>query len=100
MEQTARQKTPTFLTLEELSRRMGMSTAWVYKYAARLGGVKIGGTWVFTAINVSKALESAESILVDPAIRSTPSRRKKKTPSLCSLHKRKPYERIHLVQEC
>jgi hypothetical protein len=55
MEQTARQKTPTFLTLEELSRRMGMSMAWVYKYATRLGGVKLGGIWVFTAPSMSRA---------------------------------------------
>ena len=100
MEQNARQKTPTFLTLEELSRRMGMSTAWVYKYAALLGGVKIGGTWVFTAANVSRALENDGAILVDPAIRSNPSQRRKTSSSFRSLHKRKPYERIHLVREC
>jgi hypothetical protein len=55
MENQARQRVPQFLTIEELSSRMEKSTAWVYKYAARLGGVKVGGTGVFTAASVSRA---------------------------------------------
>jgi len=55
MEQSVRQEMPQFLTIEELSRRMGKSTAWVYKYATCLGGVKLGGIWVFTAPSMSRA---------------------------------------------
>ena len=93
MEQSARQKMPQFLTIEELSRRMGKSTAWVYKYAARLGGVKIGGTWVFTAASVSRALEKAGSISGISVNRSASHQRRKKVPRSLSINKRRIYDR-------
>ena len=99
MEQSARQKMPQFLTIEELSSRMGKSTAWVYKYAARLGGVKIGGTWVFTAASVSRALEKAGSISGISVNRSASHQRRKKVPRAPSLNKRRIYDRVHLVRE-
>ena len=89
MEQSVRQEMPQFLTIEELSSRMGKSTAWVYKYAARLGGVKISGTWVFTAASVSRALQKAGSISLS-VNGSASHQRRKKVLSSHSLGKREP----------
>ena len=99
MKQSASQEMPQFLTIEELSSRMGKSTAWVYKYAAHLGGVKIGGTWVFTAASVSRALEKAGSISGISVNRSASHQRRKKVPCAPSLNKRRIYDRVHLVRE-
>ena len=99
MKQSASQEMPQFLTIEELSSRMGKSTAWVYKYAARLGGVKIGGTWVFTAASVSRALEKAGSISGISVNKAEPPQPRKKIPRLRSINKRRIYDRVHLVRE-
>ena len=99
MKQSARQEMPHFLTIEELSSRMGKSTAWVYKYAARLGGVKIGGTWVFTTASVSRALENTGSMSGISVKRPASYQCRKRVPISRSINKRRIYDRVHLVRE-
>lgn len=99
MKQSASQEMPQFLTIEELSSRMGKSTAWVYKYAARLGGVKIGGTWVFTTTSVSRALESTGSVSGISVNRLASRQHRKRVSRSLSINKRRIYDRVHLVRE-
>ncbi len=50
------------LTIAEpaaLAKVLGRSKRWVYDHAVELGGVKIGGTWIFTVQGLKNAVQRA-----------------------------------------
>ena len=50
------------LTAKKVGRRLRKSDSWVYDHAPDLGGVKIGGSWVFTEEGLSDALQRAGEV--------------------------------------
>lgn len=46
------------LTPKEIADLLGKSTSWVYDNASKLGGVKIGGSWIFTEEGLKAVLQA------------------------------------------
>jgi hypothetical protein len=44
------------LPAKQVAKLMGKNLRWVYANAPRLGGLKIGGSWIFTRGNLDNAL--------------------------------------------
>jgi hypothetical protein len=45
------------LTPAEVADRLRMKVGWVYRHAAKLGGIKLGKYWRFNWITVSQRLQ-------------------------------------------
>ena len=45
------------MKVDEIAKRLGKSKRWVYAHGYELGGVKIGGTWIFTLEGFRDAIQ-------------------------------------------
>ena len=50
------------LAPQEVATILNKSLRWVYKYGYDLGGVKIGGSWIFTKENLYNALQARKEM--------------------------------------
>jgi len=50
------------LAPQEVARILNKSLRWVYKYGYDLGGVKIGGSWIFTKESLFNALQARKEM--------------------------------------
>lgn len=64
------------LPAKEVARIMSKNLRWVYANAPRLGGLKIGGSWIFTRAN----LENALSKPIQPPAAPEPAEKPKAAP--------------------
>jgi hypothetical protein len=53
----------TFLTPTEVAERLRMKVGWVYRHAAKLGGIRLGKYWRFDWITVSQRLQDLPTSL-------------------------------------
>lgn len=44
------------LPAKQVAHTVGKSLRWVYAHAHQLGGLKVGGSWIFTRANLERAL--------------------------------------------
>jgi len=45
------------LSIQQVAQIMRKNIHWIYRNAAALGGIKIAGSWIFTAGNLEAAIE-------------------------------------------
>lgn len=52
----------SYLHVEDMAQRFGMSARWVYDHAYELGGFKVGGTLFFTEKGLSDAIQRRQAM--------------------------------------
>lgn len=50
------------LSAKNIAQQLNKSPKWVYSHAEALGGVKIGGTWIFSGRRFYDAIEGGQDL--------------------------------------
>jgi hypothetical protein len=51
-----------FISPKEVSGEIKKSVRWVYSHADQLGGVKIGGSWIFSKEGLKNAIQTKQKV--------------------------------------
>jgi len=51
-----------FISPKEVAGKIKKSIRWVYSHADQLGGVKIGGSWIFTKEGFKNAIQTKQKM--------------------------------------
>ena len=51
-----------FISPRDISAQINKSIRWVYSHAHDLGGIKIGGSWIFTKEGFENAIQTKQKV--------------------------------------